>query len=655
MGERVVGGGSPARLVAPFGCFTCYAPFVVEASARSVMEFSTPPFLQPAFQFWFRLWGDLAQWQQEWPRAPSPTSPPRPSRVASRDVMILDSYSESRCAWMMVDCQEAMGAEAQAPERMVVGGASIATIESLRARLLSERAASKEARQHTQKIALKVSELQSRLDAEIEQRKKAEVAMKEVLEVLRAKGVAMDEVMTAVSSISGSSESEEAAQLSSSKDGESENSSGEESSQVHNESHQGSVMEASHLEGARFGLGGEDSSLYKKQITSMDSSRSENSEVGKQGVTEWEKANNYEQGVLTDALEEHPHTLRDQVGEQSNISQPSEISGDSSKHLEGQGVLSAEGKPDIDCADRSSSESQVKVAPSDEETESNRAATSSFLAGPLCAPLPNEASSSHVSNVKNSKGLYLDESAQTPSGLGDKGAHSGERLHPVDEKMVTGLLPRDVAPPVRESALGLGHNHMHPGLFPRAGYSYEWAYTTGDPLQRMHYVPPTEAPFSRGPISTAYGGEYGRYLPAPISDAVLSLVDDKSGKLGSILMALNLAKQQINDEEHTTSYMEDVCEAALQSPFSGRPYPGLYEDVAHQPPYHPWRPEPQNQAPIIHFPMSPTSDYEASAFDRHDGLRRSSSTSACFMPGYDPYLQPKGELHLGNGITLYTD
>ncbi|MCO5602832.1 hypothetical protein L7F22_056971 [Adiantum nelumboides] len=581
---------------------------------------------------------------------------------------------------MTVACQEAMGIESQAPERIAVGGASLATIESLRARLLSERAASKEARQHVEKIAFKVSELQSRLDAETEQRRKAEAAMKEVLEVLRAKGLAMDEVMAAVSSISGSSESEEAAPLSTSKDCDSETSSGEEASQAPIENHQCSSLEVLHAEAKRLqleaGSSAEDSSSDKGQIMSTDSSGSDDSvvetvgvsksegslridifEVEKKGmtevnnfeqVTETATANSHEQVLLTDATAD---ASQDRVGVESNICQPSEVIGDCAKHLERQVMAPMECELVADWGD-GSSKSVVRAASLD-EIVSERAATVSLLGGhQLFDPLLKEASSSHVGSINKPKGLLPDESVY---GQGDEGAHAGERLHPVDGKMARGLPSRDLSPPVKESNHGLGHYHMHPGLFPKGGYLYELPYMNGDPFQHMHYVPSAEVPFSRGPISTAYGADYGRYPSAPISDAILSLVDDKSGKLGSILMALNLAKQQINDDEYTTCYAEEVCEADSQSPSIGKPYPGLYEGVAHQPSYPPWRPDPQNQAPIIHLPVSPTSDFEASVFDRQDGVRRSSSTSAYFTPGYDPYLQPKGELHLGNGITLYTD
>ncbi|MCO5566997.1 hypothetical protein L7F22_020680 [Adiantum nelumboides] len=586
---------------------------------------------------------------------------------------------------MTVDCQQAMEIESQAPERIAVGGASLATIESLRARLLSERAASKEARQHVETIAFKVSELQSRLDAETEQRRKAEAAMKEVLEVLRAKGLAMDEVLAAVSSISGSSESEEAAPLSTSKDCDSETSSGEEASQAPIENHQCSFLEVLHAEAKRpqleAGSSAEDSSSDKGQIMSMDSSRSDDSvvetvgvsksegslridnfEVEKKGMTENEKVNNFEQVTETATANSHEQVSltdatadasQDRVGVESNIRQPSEVIGDCTKHLERQVMAPAECELVADCGDGSSK--SIVRATSLDEIVSERAATVSLLGGhQLFDPLLKEASSSHVGGVNKPKGLLPDESVQTPYGQGDEGAHAGERLHLVDGKMARGLPSRDLSPPVKERNHGLGLNYMHPGLFPKGGYLHELPYMNGDPFQHMHYVPSAEVPFSRGSISTAYGADYGRYLSAPISDAILSLVDDKSGKLGSILMALNLAKQQINDDEYTTCYTE-VCEADSQSPSTGKPYPGLYEGVAHQPSYPPWIPDPQNQAPIIHLPMSPTSDFEASAFERHDGVRQSRSASAYFTPGYDPYLQPKGELHLGNGITLYTD
>lgn len=577
-------------------------------------------------------------------------------------------------------------AEAQAPERVVapVGGASIATIESLRARLLSERAASKEARQHAHKIALKVSDLQSRLDAEIEHRKKAEGAMKKVLEVLIAKGVAMEEVMAAAPSLSGSSDSGEAVQVNS---GDSEHSSGEEASQEYIRSFQGSGTEQMQImlavslgtEAEKEGLiavAGKDfprADSFKVEVNfeveregvtaGKNSPRADKSEVKMNEVTKDEEIISPDQVLCTDSLEDHPHALLDEVGENSNNDQAPEMPCDSALHLEGDVSVLNDCKPHIYSASGSPSQSLEKAAIPHEGGESNMAPTMSLLGGhQLSAATPKEGVSSHAGDFEKSNGLDGNPVTHISSGLGDKSAHGNEGSHPVDDKMARGRIPRDMAPPI--STPGLGHNGVHPILFPWRAYPYEQLYMDADPLQHMHTVPSAEAPFSRGPMSTAYPSrkhlssdvvEFRRYPQAPVSDAILSLVDDKNGKLGSILMALNLAKQQINDEECVSSHTDEVYEAALPSPFFGKPYPALNEGVPHQAPYRPWRPDPHNQAPIIHLPMSPTSDHEASAFEKHEGMRRSSSTPAYYMPGYDPYLQPKGELHLGNGITLYTD
>lgn len=97
---------------------------------------------------------------------------------------------------MAVNCQAAVEAGGcQALDRnqlpMVEDSAGM-TIEFLRARLLSERAASRTARQQAQQIAKKVSELQSRLDLEIELRIKAEAAAEKVFAALKIKGVSTE-------------------------------------------------------------------------------------------------------------------------------------------------------------------------------------------------------------------------------------------------------------------------------------------------------------------------------------------------------------------------------------------------------------------------------------------------------------------------------
>ncbi|KAH7287347.1 hypothetical protein KP509_32G050700 [Ceratopteris richardii] len=63
------------------------------------------------------------------------------------------------------------------------------TIECLRARLLAERAESKSARKEAQEAAQKVKSLYTQLEMEIKQRKEAEAAISEVLYILKAKGV----------------------------------------------------------------------------------------------------------------------------------------------------------------------------------------------------------------------------------------------------------------------------------------------------------------------------------------------------------------------------------------------------------------------------------------------------------------------------------
>lgn len=149
-----------------------------------------------------------------------------------------------------------------------------------------------------------------------------------------------------------------------------------------------------------------------------------------------------------------------------------------------------------------------------------------------------------------------------------------------------------------------------------------------------------------------------------VSDGTLSLTDDsRNGRLGDILMVLDAARQLVNEEE------QSLCNEEL---LFGPPTPTVEEarlnrgncpcgDDMQQMPFehlnHARRSQTHSQAPIIQFPLSPASEHGCPPFERgHGRHRRSSSVSANFMmSGWDSYLLPRGEVQLGNGITLYTD
>eukprot|EP00250_Pteridium_aquilinum_P017975 c23877_g1_i1 orf=262-1932(+) len=556
---------------------------------------------------------------------------------------------------MTVNRQEAM-VEAQASERIVVptSGASTATIESLRARLLSERVASKEARQQAHEIAQKVSELQIRLDAEVEHRKKAEAAMKEVLEALKAKGLAMEQAMATNSQQSECSESEEAAPSSSSKDGESEHSSGEDALRVHIGNPQGSVdeaLQAVDVSECEEGCVSEDNSSDKTQITLEEISRSDSSEVKKEGINKDEEGSSDAQAVFTDPPKDlhNGSLLLGQSEEEGDIEQSSELLSDPAKLAEGREKTHSNGEIGLPSANHSPClpSANSHVIPH-QEVDSNIAPG---------IPLANHSPCLPPANYAPSVCLSVDHQVSL---------HGNEALHPGAVKKAGRPQQNDMSRLGTENVSGVTPpKDMHPGFFPKNGYPYDMPSMYGESLRQGHNVPfSAEVPFPRGFSNTAYQSRehlssdiagFGRYPQAPINDAILSLVDDKKGKLGSILMALQLAKQQLNDEEHVSSYMEERFVTPSPILKNGKAYTGFYEEAPHQLPYQPWRTSPHNAAPIIHFPVSPRSDHEVSAFERHDGLRRSSSTSAYYMPPSDVYLQPKGELHLGNGITLYTD
>eukprot|EP00250_Pteridium_aquilinum_P009813 c18951_g2_i1 orf=253-2532(-) len=150
----------------------------------------------------------------------------------------------------------------------------------------------------------------------------------------------------------------------------------------------------------------------------------------------------------------------------------------------------------------------------------------------------------------------------------------------------------------------------------------------------------------------------------PLSDATLSLVDDRNGRLGDILKVLDAARQHVNDVDQSLYTEEQLYGPPTPRVADARFNRGYwqYGDEAHQVPCeyrnNAWRSRARSsQAPIIHFPPSPTSEHGYSPFERHGGgHRRSSSVATNFMMSeWESCGHPRGEVELGNGITLYTD
>ncbi|KAH7289416.1 hypothetical protein KP509_30G000800 [Ceratopteris richardii] len=564
-------------------------------------------------------------------------------------------------------------AEAQLTVRSAVpsGAASAVTIESLRARLLSERAASKEARQQAHDIAVKVFELQNRLNAEIEHRKKAQMAMAEVLEVLKIKGITLD-IMAHPSVFSKSSGSEETGHAKSLKDREGDISSNEDASYAQNGNHQGNSSEAAHLKGLGFSSeegtnpesGHSHNVDYSEELhVDLGTCLGGNSKLEKECATS-NQIPCHDQAICS-APDEQECSLLDQPVEESKMEQPSEMLCTSSKCVEDPVEVIIDSNLYLHDAGASLPQISNSVSSDQQEVNSDKVplvGTDKFIVPNKDGSSLNLSDGTSISlSAKNDKseGLLLDETAspmtEAPSGLDFKGVNVNGAFHPGGRRMATNM-----ASASRESASRLDHK-VQPKHFPRHMYPYEWRAMHSAPIHYPQYVPSGEA-FPSGPFPTStYPGighissdvpGYGRYRPrASVNDSILSLVDDKNGKLGSILMALNLAKQQINDEsEYASPYMEEIFEATPPSPFGGKLYYGFYEGMPPRSQYHP-----HNQNPIIHLPMSPRSDHEEPPFEMADGLRRSRSSSAYNMQGYDPYFQSKGEVHLGNGITLYTD
>ncbi|MCO5561941.1 hypothetical protein L7F22_015567 [Adiantum nelumboides] len=139
-----------------------------------------------------------------------------------------------------------------------------------------------------------------------------------------------------------------------------------------------------------------------------------------------------------------------------------------------------------------------------------------------------------------------------------------------------------------------------------------------------------------------------------LDNADVSAMDDKNGRLGSILMALDAARQlMIQGEKLVGPTIPPAVDAWLK-----RGYP--YGDRVQQ-----WPPGYQydnsmlhhGHAPMVQFPSSPTSEQGCSPFERPHGVHRSSGSVSTnlMISEWDNSLQPSGEVHLGNGITLYTD
>jgi hypothetical protein len=147
---------------------------------------------------------------------------------------------------------------------------------------------------------------------------------------------------------------------------------------------------------------------------------------------------------------------------------------------------------------------------------------------------------------------------------------------------------------------------------------------------------------------------------ATASESVLSLVDEKNGKLGNVLSALSFAKQQLSRASSSTAARvpslgnDGIYERAASSSGNGKAYGAYYRDGSYQQKVHYW-----NQAPVQNQgPIPPSSrGLNGHRFDPHNGLRSSLSDNAMMMANDLPpyHLQPRGEVHLGNGITLYTD
>ncbi|KAH7277638.1 hypothetical protein KP509_39G060500 [Ceratopteris richardii] len=615
--------------------------------------------------------------------------------------------------------------------------ASLATIESLRARLLSERAASKEAEQQAHSIALKVQVLQSRLDAEIERRKKAEVAMAEVLEVLKIKGIP---------SSFESSESEGTVKTRSSKENESDQCSSEDRSYVPNRNHQDNPKETLHFKGSEFdhcsstrislandedcqeyatetlctkGLGfpqqgvcfTDKDCLDKPEVTIKESTKNSISEV-KENLKKDNLLSENEQAVPGTLLGKDAHVLPDQMAFMHDAEQFSEVfcisfnepdsvseigepfeGFTSSNDAKGSAELLIESNKLCICTAKSCLSSMPSGIEDTQQhaielntgsgsmngkhlcgqninNDSNEASLSNDSNEASQLNMNNELSSfpysdneamtalSHTFNGEKLKGPALNETAvpmaQASSGQSPGSMHAKQILKSGDMKTKRGSKLNGVAQCNRYNAHRLGHNDIHLIHFLRNEYQCERPVTYGVQCQQKNYATSAEALLARG-SNLAYLGkqflasnfaECGRYpLQSHSNNSILNLVDDKNGKLGSILVALNLAKQHINHERYAPSHMKEVNEPS-QSPYTGNLY-GL--------PLPYLRSEPQNKAPIVHLPMSPRSDYDSADLEVPEGTRSNSFSSPYHIHGYDSYVQPKGEVHLGNGITLYTD
>lgn len=566
--------------------------------------------------------------------------------------------------------------EAQASERIPApaSDASATTIESLRARLLSERAASKEARQQAQQIAEKVSELHARLDVEIECRKKAEAAMDEVLEALKAKGLAMEQVIFTASLPLENLEGEEMVLVNGYKDVESEPSSGEESCHALMEekhpdlddrlnthpTHGHDTTQERHASG--------DDSLSETQCNLKETTENDLSVVDNCSVNCDDRDFSHRHDVNTGHIKDigngslsagrRPEESSKGYSDQSCLLEPGRILSDSEKHAEGPVKLECNVETGLTSGNElpglTSSDQMVVHQEVDRKAESD----ASLSNGHWVYALAN--------------GAYRPDDCLSPRKFDDLIGHAGktrQHAHWLQQDEIS-----QCQMPSTKSLAGFRPKETHPDFSPINGLPYDVTNTNGD--HWMYDVSTGETPFGRNRYadykmrhayfpSTAYQSTdplrsetsgFNRPPGAHINDSILALVDDKNGKLGDILMALHLAKQQLRDEGHNSSYTEEKHEPSTPTAADGKAYVGYHGDGLYQPPYHCKRPEVHSQAPIIHLPASPISDHGFSAFERHDGLRRSSSVSANFMmPWSEAHIQPRGELHLGNGITLYTD
>lgn len=157
------------------------------------------------------------------------------------------------------------------------------------------------------------------------------------------------------------------------------------------------------------------------------------------------------------------------------------------------------------------------------------------------------------------------------------------------------------------------------------------------------------------PLLSPFDDGFELNFQKPRQTRAYALMDDKNGRLGDVLKALHLAREQVKDDESLVSCFEDRVGPSMPTVGTIERSVDNHGDERWQVPYggHRCRSDVVGQAPIVHLPTSPSSDHGFPALERQDGLRRSNSVSTNFM--MPAYLQPRGKVHLGNGITLYTD